>query len=30
VGDHVGREPHERDEAFELDPVPDVKERGLE
>ena len=30
VGDHVGREPHERDEAFELDPVPDVQERGLE
>lgn len=30
VGDHVGREPHERDEAFALDPVPDVKERGLE
>jgi Gluconate 2-dehydrogenase subunit 3 len=30
VGDQVGREPHERDEAFELDPVPDVKERGLE
>jgi len=30
VGDHVGREPHERDEAFALDPVRDVKERGLE
>ena len=30
VGDHHGREPHERDEAFELDPVRDVRARGLE
>jgi hypothetical protein len=30
VGDHLGREPHEGEEAFQLDPVKDVKERGLE
>jgi hypothetical protein len=30
VGDHVGRDPHERDEAFGLDPVRDVRRRGLE
>jgi hypothetical protein len=30
VGDHLGREPHEREEAFGLDPVPDVRRRGLE
>jgi hypothetical protein len=30
VGDHLGREPHELGEAFELDPVRDVRARGLE
>jgi Gluconate 2-dehydrogenase subunit 3 len=30
VGDHAGRDPHEREEAFGLDPVRDVRQRGLE
>jgi hypothetical protein len=30
VGDRTGREPHEGAEAFGLDPVVDVKARGLE
>jgi hypothetical protein len=30
VGDHRGREPHEGEEAFQLDPVRDVQARGLE
>jgi gluconate 2-dehydrogenase subunit 3-like protein len=30
VGDHVGRDPHEGEEAFGPDPVQDVRRRGLE